>query len=339
MRMTAERVASPGRYARHALIPDWSQPALAAASVVVIGVGAVGSEVARLLAQAGVGQLLLCDPDSVEESNLSRGALYGPADLGRPKAEAAAAALRAREPGLTVAARVADFRCGTGLGELRSADLVLSCLDSIADRVALSGRCGLVDAGLLDAGTHPWGGEVRYYPPGGACYACGCTPAERALATWHVACADPPEHFGASAPVSAMTAAWQSVLAVRLLFGLPVPAGAVRLDPVTGESATVTLRRDPDCPMHQPLDPSRVKRAGLHPAATVADLLALVEPGEQAMAWQPVVADDPLGTLALAAADPGRTLAELGIPPGEILPVITPPHDVRYLELETEPSR
>ena len=56
------------------------------------------------------------------------------------------------------------------------------------------------------------------------------------------------------------------------------------------------------------------------------------------MAWQPVAADDPLGTLALAAADPGRTLAELGIPPGEILPVITPPHNVRYLELETEPS-
>src|SRR6266567_1155361 len=85
------------RYARHALIPDWSQPALSAASVVIVGVGAVGSEVARLLAQAGVGRLLLCDPDTIEESNLSRGALYGPADLGRPKAEAAADALRARD--------------------------------------------------------------------------------------------------------------------------------------------------------------------------------------------------------------------------------------------------
>ena len=62
MRMTAERVASPGRYARHALIPDWSQPALAAASVVVIGVGAVGSEVARLLAQAGVGRAATVRP-------------------------------------------------------------------------------------------------------------------------------------------------------------------------------------------------------------------------------------------------------------------------------------
>jgi adenylyltransferase/sulfurtransferase len=338
MKMAAEGGAPSGRYARHALIPGWSQQALSAASVVIVGVGAIGSEVARLLAQAGVGRLLLCDPDSVEESNLSRGALYGPADLGRPKAEAAAEALRAREPGLTAIARVADFRYGTGLAELRAADLILSCLDSVADRVALSGRCSLVSAGMLDAGTHPWGGEVRYYPPGGVCYACGCTPAERAQTTWHVACADPPGHFGASAPVSAMTAAWQSVQAVRMLFGLPVRTGAVRLDPVTGESTTVTLNRDPDCPFHRPLDPSRIKRAGLTVTARVCDLLALAEPGEQVMAWQPIVQDDPLAPMAIADADPGRTLADLGIPPGEILPVMTPPHDARYLELETEPS-
>ncbi len=327
------------RYARHALIPDWSQPALSAASVVIVGVGAVGSEVARLLAQAGVGRLLLCDPDTIEESNLSRGALYGPADLGRPKAEAAADALRAREPGLSVTARAADFRHGTGLAELRSADLVLSCLDSIADRIALTGRCSMVGAGMLDAGTYPWGGEVRYYPPGGPCFACGCTPAERALATWHVACADPPEHVGASAPVSAMTASWQSVEAVRLLFGLPVPRGAVRLDPVTGESVTVALRRDPDCPCHQPIDPGRITRTGLTSAAAAADLLALAEPDEQVLAWAPIVPGDPLAPMALAAADPGLILADLGIPPGEILPVVRPPGDVRYLELETETPR
>ena len=309
------------------------------ASVVIIGVGALGSEAARLLGQAGVGRLLLCDPDSIEESNLSRGALYGPADLGRPKAEAAAETLAAREPGLSVTARVSDFRRGVGLAELRSANLILSCLDSVADRVALSARCGLIGAGVLDAGTAPWGGEVRYFPPGGACFACGCTPAERGVDAWHVACADPPGPFAVSAPVSAMTAAWQSIQAVRLLFGLPVRSGAVRLDPVTGESTTVALKRDPDCPCHRILDPDRIERTGLTSAATVADLLALIGPGEQAMTWQPAVPDDGLAPLAISSADPGHTLADLGIPPGEILPVITPPDDVRYLELETEAAR
>jgi molybdopterin/thiamine biosynthesis adenylyltransferase len=326
------------RFVRHELIPGWSQPVLSSATVVIVGVGAVGSEAARLLAQAGVGRLLLCDPDSVEQSNLSRGALYGPGDLGRPKVEAAAAALRGRDRGLQVITRITDFRHGIGLAELRSANLVLSCLDSVTDRIALSGRCGLVGAGLLDAGTYPWGGEVRYYPPGGPCFACGCQSAERALAAWHVACADPPEHAGASAPVSAMTAAWQSVQAVRLLFGLPVPKGAVRLDPVTGESSAVTLKRDPDCPCHGLLDPRLIRRTGLSATAPVADLLAMVEPGEQVLAWQPIVPSDPLAPMALAAAN-GGTLADLGIPPGEILPVMRPPDGVRYLELETEALR
>jgi molybdopterin/thiamine biosynthesis adenylyltransferase len=324
------------RYARHAGIPGWDQPALATARVVVIGVGAVGSEVARLLARAGVGRLLLCDPDVIEQSNLSRGALYGPADVGQAKAVAAAGALRADHAELAVAVRVADFRSGVGLAELRAADLVLSCLDSVADRIALASRCGLVGAGLLDAGTHPWGGEVRWYPSGGACYACGCSPDERALSTWHVACADPPAHAGASAPVSALTAAWQATTAVRLLFGLAVPPGVVRLDPVTGESRRVGLRADPECPCHQRLDPGRIKLAGFGPSARVADLLALTEPGEQAVTWQPIVADDPLAPTSLSAADPGARLADLGVPPGEILPVLRPPAGVRYLELERE---
>ena len=250
------------------------------------GGGAVGPGGARLPAGAGGGGLRGGARAGVEGPTPRGGALSGPADLGRPKAEAAADALRAREPGLTVTARVADFRHGAGLAELRSANLVLSCLDSVADRIALASRCGLVGVGLLDAGTYPWGGEVRYYPPGGACFACGCTPAERALATWHAACADPPEHVGASAPVPALTASWQSAAAVRLLFGLPVPRGAVRLDPVTGESVTVALKSDPDCPCHQRLDPRRITPAGLTSTATVADLLALVQPDEQALAWQ-----------------------------------------------------
>ncbi|TCO52880.1 HesA/MoeB/ThiF family protein [Actinocrispum wychmicini] len=321
------------RYDRHTLIPDWSQQALTDASAVIIGVGAVGSEVARLLAQAGVGRLLVCDPDSVAESNLSRGTGYGPDDVGRPKATVVADALQAREPKLAVTARVADFRHGVGLAELRSADLVLSCLDSVTDRIALASRCNLVEAGMLDAGTHPWGGEVRYHPTGGTCFACGVPAGERALSAWHVACADPPRLAGASAPVSALTAAWQATLAVRILFGLPVDAGAVRLDPLTGESRPVLLRRDPECPCHRRLDPDRITRAGLDTGATVADVLALVRPEEQPLVWQSV---DPLGSTSLRAASPNATLADLGVPPGEILPVVRPPADVRYLELEKE---
>jgi molybdopterin-synthase adenylyltransferase len=332
--VTAAQTSGEGsRFSRHELIPGWNQRALSDASIVIIGVGAIGSETARLLAQAGVGRLLLCDPDTIDESNLSRGALPATA-VGQAKAVAVAEALLEREPGLRVSARVADLRHGVGLAELRAADLVLSCLDSTADRVALSARCGMAGTGLLDAGTYPWGGEVRYFPPGGSCYACGCTPAERALTAWHVACADPPGQAGASGPVSAIAAAWQSVTAVRLLCDLPVRPGAVRLDPVAGQSTTALLPRDPDCPCHARIDPARITRTGLTVDATVAELLDFGKPDEQLLTWAPIVPGDPLAPTTLAAAAPSRPLASLGIPPGEILPAVRPPAEVRYLELE-----
>ncbi len=61
-----------GRFERHFRIADWRQENLSSATVVVAGVGALGSEVTRILAMSGVGHLILADPDRVEESNLSR---------------------------------------------------------------------------------------------------------------------------------------------------------------------------------------------------------------------------------------------------------------------------
>lgn len=324
------------RYARQVIIPGWDQDVLSAASVVVIGVGALGTEVARLLAQAGVGVLVLCDPDVVSESNLSRGALFAEEDIGLPKVAVAARALGKMAKGTVVLERHAEHAHGVGLAELRDADLVISCVDSIADRVQLAARCGMVSADLLDGGTHPWGGEVRWYPKGGPCYGCGCTAGERAIPIRSMACGLPPE-LGASAPISALVASWLVTHAVRVLFALPAPAGLCRLDPVTGESRRMALPTDPDCPLHERIPDRYVRRTGLTVDDTVESLLELARPGETVRAWNSVDRADPHGSLAIADAPAGATLRALGIPPGELLPVIRrhPTEHVRYVELAT----
>jgi bacteriocin biosynthesis cyclodehydratase domain-containing protein len=82
------------------------QAALGRARVVVVGVGGLGTWTAAALACAGVGHLTLVDDDRVELSNLNRQFLYRHADLGRHKAEAAADALAAFDPALSLSVRV-----------------------------------------------------------------------------------------------------------------------------------------------------------------------------------------------------------------------------------------
>src|ERR1700733_114195 len=81
------------RYARHLVLREVGGPgqqALKAASVLIVGAGALGAPAALYLAAAGVGRLGLVDPDEVALSNLQRQILYADADVGRLKVEAAA---------------------------------------------------------------------------------------------------------------------------------------------------------------------------------------------------------------------------------------------------------
>ena len=63
------------------------QEKLRKSSVAIIGLGALGSSSAELLARAGIGKLILIDRDIVELSNLQRQSLFNENDIGKAKAE------------------------------------------------------------------------------------------------------------------------------------------------------------------------------------------------------------------------------------------------------------
>ena len=109
--------------------PD-CQARLRAARVVVLGVGGLGSWTALGLACCGVGELVLYDGDVVELSNLNRQVLFTPGDIGSPKAELAARALSAFNPGVrvTAVARSLDSREAIGAA-VRDATLVVDAAD------------------------------------------------------------------------------------------------------------------------------------------------------------------------------------------------------------------
>jgi sulfur carrier protein ThiS adenylyltransferase len=128
---------SDSRFARQdAFVP---QDVLALLDVTVIGVGAIGRQVALQLAALGVRQLKLIDFDLVEPTNVTTQG-YLTADVGLSKVEATALAVRQIDPSLELALIEDRFRPHFPVG-----DVVFCCVDSISARAAIwrsiSNRC------------------------------------------------------------------------------------------------------------------------------------------------------------------------------------------------------
>ena len=100
-------------------------------TVTVIGVGAIGRQVALQLASLGVRRLQLVDFDRVEPTNITTQG-YRAADLGLPKVEATARAVRAIDAGIEVETVNDRFRPRLVMGEV-----VFCCVDSISSRSAI----------------------------------------------------------------------------------------------------------------------------------------------------------------------------------------------------------
>ena len=76
------------RYRRHEQIDWFSQQAVSATRVAVVGAGAIGNEVVKNLVLLGVGGIDLYDFDTVEAHNLTRSVFLRESDIGTGKATA-----------------------------------------------------------------------------------------------------------------------------------------------------------------------------------------------------------------------------------------------------------
>ncbi len=152
------------------------QRRLGEAHVVIVGVGALGCASADLLCRAGVGSLTLIDRDVVEESNLHRQTLFVQADADEmmPKAVAAAARLRAINPGVAVRAEVEDLSKSNAsrlVGD--GAAAILDGTDNFETRYLLNDVSVKIGLPLAYAGVVGTGGmQATFVPPAGACLRC-----------------------------------------------------------------------------------------------------------------------------------------------------------------------
>jgi molybdopterin/thiamine biosynthesis adenylyltransferase len=229
------------RYARQLVLPEWDESAqrrLEAASVLVVGAGALGSPVATYLAGAGVGRLGIVDDGDVELSNLHRQHLHFTPDLGTPKAASAASKLAFLNPEIVVE----PYRAAFAPAMVEGQDLVVDCTDSFATRYAINAACCARATPLVEAGVVGLTGLVMVIRPGEtACYRCAF-PREPAGAP---GCAE----AGILGPAAGVVGSLQALEALKLLAGLPTLTDAfLQLDLAALDVLRVTVARRADCP-------------------------------------------------------------------------------------------
>ncbi|HET6666608.1 MAG TPA: HesA/MoeB/ThiF family protein, partial [Intrasporangium sp.] len=125
------------RYARHVLIPGVGregQERLAAAKVLVVGAGGLGSPALLYLAAAGVGTIGVVDADVVELTNLHRQVIHSDADLGRPKTESAESAVHRVNPHVDVIRHDVTLDSSNALDVIRDYDVVVDGTDNFPTR-------------------------------------------------------------------------------------------------------------------------------------------------------------------------------------------------------------
>ncbi|POI20922.1 hypothetical protein CIB84_015331, partial [Bambusicola thoracicus] len=140
----------------------------------VVGAGAIGCELLKNFAMMGLaagqgGDITVTDMDTIAHSNLHRQLLFREADVGKPKAEVAAAAVRLMNPDIKVTAHQAQLGPGTeklfGSTFFQRLDGVVSALDTLTARSYLESCCIRSRTALLDTGTEGAKGNVLAMVP------------------------------------------------------------------------------------------------------------------------------------------------------------------------------
>jgi adenylyltransferase/sulfurtransferase len=166
------------RYARHIVLPQIGGPGqrrLKAASVALVGAGAIGSAALPALAGAGIGRLTIIDDDVIELSNLHRQLIYREDQIGDGKAAAAAGFARNLNPCVEanpVNRRIIDDNAESLLADH---DMVLDGSDNFATRLTVNQACVALRVPLVSAAAAQFQGQIallRGWEANQPCYRC-----------------------------------------------------------------------------------------------------------------------------------------------------------------------
>lgn len=236
------------RYSRHILLPQIGyegQQKLVNSSALIIGAGGLGAPVALYLAAGGVGNLTICDYDTVDLTNLQRQIIHTTQSVGINKAVSAQQTIAAINPEVIVET-ICEKSSEEALEKLAAAaDVVIDCSDNFKTRYALNRICVKLRKPLVSGAAIGFEGQVTVFDmrnDASPCYHClfpdmGSDEGMR--------CAE----NGVFAPLVGMIGTTQAAEAMKLLLGLgeSLQGRLLLLDVQAMEWRSIRLLRDPAC--------------------------------------------------------------------------------------------
>jgi molybdopterin/thiamine biosynthesis adenylyltransferase len=235
------------RYSRQIILSEMGgagQKKLLAGSVLIVGVGGLGSPAALYLAAAGIGRLGLVDSDVVDLTNLQRQLLYRTPDTGQPKLETARHALNQVNPNLVVETHETHLRADNALEILRGYDVVIDGTDNFPAKYLLNDACVFLGKSLVHAGIFRFEGQLLVIKPGeGPCYRClhPDPPPEGLVPSCQEA--------GILGPVAGLLGVLQATETIKLVCGIghPLVGRLLLYDALETEFRKVRIPKDPHC--------------------------------------------------------------------------------------------
>ncbi len=201
-----EQGIMPSRFMRNTLTCD-EQLKVFQSKVSIIGCGGLGGLTADLLARIGVGNLHLVDPDCFEEHNLNRQHFCTLDALGQPKARVVSSQLLQINPALHCTYSQDFFNDS----DVKKAEVVIDCLDSVAARKELDSLCRKYGQPLVHGAVNRWYSQLGI-----------STNKNRLISTLYTNRRKNDIKAGKIlAPVVSMTASLQAAETVKLLLGYP----------------------------------------------------------------------------------------------------------------------
>jgi adenylyltransferase/sulfurtransferase len=237
------------RYSKQIMLPQIDvegQQKIIDSTMLIIGMGGLGSPTALYLAAAGVGHLIIADFDQVELSNLQRQIIHRTADIGEDKVDSAKVKLLELNHNITVTVANEIMHSDNLASLIKDVDIVLDGTDNFESRFEINKACVECHKPLISAAVIRFEGQIsvfKGYEVDQPCYQCLYSEDGNGRES----CVE----NGVLAPVAGLVGTIQALQAIKVLLGLgeQLCGELLLIDGLDLSFRKVKIVKDSECPI------------------------------------------------------------------------------------------